>query len=71
VTVVVTINGQELQDTIDLEAGETGTVRLPIETLPQPGTETTVEVVVEPVAGEQVSDNNQATYTVIFGSATG
>jgi hypothetical protein len=71
VTVVVTINGQEMQDTIDLEAGETGTVRLPIETLPQPGTETTVEVVVEPVAGEQVSDNNQATYTVIFGSATG
>lgn len=71
VTVVVTINGSELQDTIDLSAGESGTVKLPIQTLPQPGTETTVEVVVEPVAGEAVSDNNQATYTVIFGSATG
>jgi len=71
ITVVVTINGSELQDTIDLSAGESGTVKLPIQTLPQPGTETTVEVVVEPVAGEAVSDNNQATYTVIFGSAPG
>jgi hypothetical protein len=71
ITVAVTINGSELQDTIDLEAGESGTVKLPIQTLPQPGTETTVEVVVEPVAGEAVSENNQASYTVIFGSATG
>jgi hypothetical protein len=71
ITVVVTINGSELQDTIDLSAGESGTVKVPIQTLPQPGTETTVEVVVEPVAGEAVSDNNQATYTVIFGSAPG
>jgi CARDB len=71
VTVVVTINGQELQDTIDLNAGESGSVRLPIETLPQPGTETTVEVLVQPVPGEAVADNNEATYTVIFGSATG
>jgi CARDB len=71
VTVVVTINGQELQDTIDLNAGESGSVRLPIETLPQPGTETTVEVLVQPVPGEAVADNNEATYTVIFGSTTG
>jgi hypothetical protein len=71
VTVVVTINGQELQDTIDLDAGESGTVKLPIETLPQPGTETTVEVLVQPVPGEAVADNNEATYTVIFGAATG
>jgi hypothetical protein len=71
VTVVVTINGQELQDTIDLNAGESGTVKLPIETLPQPGTETTVEVLVQPVPGEAVADNNEATYTIIFGSATG
>jgi hypothetical protein len=71
VTVVVTINGSELQDTIDLAAGESGTVKLPIETLPQPGTETTVEVLVQPVPGEAVAENNEATYTVIFGSATG
>ncbi len=71
ITVVVTINGSELQDTIDLSAGESGTVKVPIQALPQAGTETTVEVVVEPVAGEAVSDNNQATYTVIFGSAPG
>jgi hypothetical protein len=69
ITVVVTLNGSELQDTIDLKAGETGTVKLPIETLPQPGTEAQVEVLVEPVPGEQVSDNNQATYTIVFGSA--
>jgi hypothetical protein len=71
VTVVVTINGSELQDTIDLDAGESGEVKLPIETLPQPGTETTVEVLVQPVVGEAVADNNEATYTVVFGSATG
>jgi CARDB len=69
VTVVVTINGQEIQDTVDLNAGESGTVRLPIETLPQPGTETTVEVLVQPVPGEAVADNNEATYTVILGAA--
>lgn len=68
ITVVVTLNGSELQDTIDLSAGETGTVKLPIETLPQPGTEAQVDVLVEPVPGEAVSENNQATYTVIFGS---
>jgi hypothetical protein len=71
VRVVVTINGQELQDAIDLNAGESGTVRLPMQTLPQPGTETTVDVLVQPVPGEAVADNNEASYTIIFGAATG
>ena len=32
------------------------------------GVNVTLEVVVQPVPGEQVADNNQATYTVVFGS---
>ncbi|MGH2956895.1 MAG: CARDB domain-containing protein [Solirubrobacterales bacterium] len=71
IRVVVTLNGEELAKTIEeLAPGESGSVALPISTLPQPGTEVQVEVLVEPVPGEQVTDNNQASYTVIFGSAT-
>jgi hypothetical protein len=39
-----------------------------ISPLPQPGTEVTIEVLVAPVAGESVTDNNQSTYQVTFGS---
>ena len=52
-----------------LAAGATETVNIPIDTLPQPGTEVQLNVLVQPVPGEQVSDNNEASYTVIFGSA--
>jgi CARDB len=70
VSVVVSINGTELDGTIQaLDAGEIGNVKIPLTTKPQPGTETTIEVVVQPVPGEQVSDNNTATYPVVFGSA--
>ena len=70
VRVSVTVNGEELEQSIPtLEAGATETVKLQLTTLPQPGTETTVEVLVEPVPGEQVADNNEATYTVVFGSS--
>ena len=33
---------------------------------PAPSGEVTLEVKVEPVPGEQVSENNEASYTVIF-----
>ena len=33
---------------------------------PAPSGEVTLEVEVEPVPGEQVTDNNEATYTVEF-----
>jgi hypothetical protein len=68
IEVQVSINGQELNGTLQaLDAGDIGTVKVPLTTKPQPGAETTVEVVVQPVPGEQVSDNNSATYTVVFG----
>jgi hypothetical protein len=71
IRVTVTLNGEELANTIEeLAAGDSTSVTLPISTLPQPGTEVQVEVQVEPVPGEQVTENNQASYTVVFGSAT-
>jgi len=67
--VTATLNGQQLNGQIEaLSAGETGTVKIPITSKPGLGTDVTLEVVVSPVPGEQVADNNQATYTVVFGS---
>ena len=43
-----------------------GTVKIPLTTKPSPGTNTTLEVVVNPVPGEQLTDNNTSTYTVVF-----
>jgi len=52
----------------DIAAGDTTEVTIPLTDLPQPGTEAQLEVVVQPVEGEAVTDNNTATYTVVFGS---
>lgn len=71
IRVTVTLNGEELAKTLEgLAPGESATVTLPISTLPQPGTEVQLDVQVEPVPGELDSENNQASYTVVFGSAT-
>jgi CARDB len=72
VQVTVTVgDGEPLNKTIEqLAAGESGEVAIPLTSLPQPGTETDITVVVEPVAGEAVTDNNQASYSIIFGAAT-
>jgi hypothetical protein len=68
ITVTVTLGGQELNGQLQaLSAGEQGTVKIPLTSRPTPGTDTTVEVVVTPVPGEQLTENNQSTYTVIFG----
>jgi len=65
VTVTVTVNGNELsQDISSIEAGETATVTIPL--TPAPQGEATLEVVAEPVPGEQVSENNEASYSVVF-----
>ena len=65
--VTATLNGGELNGQIPaLSAGETGTVKIPLTTKPAPGSSVTLEVVVAPVPGEQVADNNQASYTVVF-----
>jgi hypothetical protein len=65
VTVVVIANGKETtQEISTLEAGATETAVVPL--TPAPKGETTLEIEVEPVPGEQVTTNNEATYTVDF-----
>jgi hypothetical protein len=66
VTVTVTIDGG---DTLEQEIGsiapaETATVSIPL--TPAPQGSVTLEVEVQPVPGEQVSDNNVASYPVTF-----
>ena len=51
-----------------IEAGATEVANIPIDTLPQPGTEVQIEVLVNPIPDELDSSNNEATYTVIFGT---
>jgi hypothetical protein len=56
-----------LDQTIDeIAAGETKTVEIPLEEQPPTGQNVPVEVEVEPVPGEEKTDNNRATYSVIF-----
>jgi hypothetical protein len=65
VTVVVIANGKETTQEIPaLEAAAEETAVVPL--TPAPEGETELEVKVEPVPGEQFTDNNEATYTVIF-----
>jgi hypothetical protein len=65
VTVVVIANGKETtQEIAALEAGAEETAVVPL--TPAPHGETTLEVEVEPVPGEEFSQNNEATYTVNF-----
>ncbi|HEY2480086.1 MAG TPA: CARDB domain-containing protein [Solirubrobacterales bacterium] len=65
ITVVVTSGGKETtQEIATLEAGATETAVVPL--TPAPEGETTLEVEVEPVPGEEFSTNNEATYTVNF-----
>jgi hypothetical protein len=65
VTVVVIANGKETTQEIPaLEAAAEETAVVPL--TPAPEGETTLEVAVEPVPGEQFTDNNEATYTVVF-----
>lgn len=66
VTVTVTIDGGDTleQEIGSIGPGETGTVSIPL--TPAPTGSVTLEVEVQPVAGEQVSDNNVASYPVTF-----
>jgi hypothetical protein len=57
--------GNTLEGDINsIAAGETGTVSIPL--TPAPSGEVTLEVDVATVPGEQISDNNKASYTVAF-----
>lgn len=64
--VSVTVDGgAALEEQISsIEVGETATVSIPL--TPAPKGEVTVEVEVGTVPGEQVSENNEASYTVVF-----
>lgn len=63
ISVVVKVDGAESQGTIEsLAAGEEGTALIPL--VPAPSGEVTLEVEVETVPGEQVAENNTATYTI-------
>jgi CARDB len=67
IRVTATLEGNEFNGQIPaLSAGESGTVSIPLTSKPAPGTDVTLEVVVQPVIGEQIADNNQATYTLVF-----
>jgi CARDB protein len=63
--VSVSAGGNTVEGTIDtIGAGETETATIPL--TPAPKGETTLEVKVESVPGEQITENNEATYTVLF-----
>lgn len=66
VTVSVTVDGGNTlqQDISSIGAGETQGVTIPL--TPSPRGRATLEVDVQTVPGEQVSDNNKASYTVEF-----
>ncbi|HEX6601694.1 MAG TPA: CARDB domain-containing protein [Solirubrobacterales bacterium] len=64
VSVSVTVEGNTLEGEIsEIEVGEIGTATIPL--TPAPSGEVTLEVEVEPVPGEQVTENNEATYTLL------
>ena len=64
VSVSVTYEGNTVKGEIEeLPAGETGVAIIPLN--PAPSGEVTLEVVVEAVAGEEVTENNEAAYTLL------
>jgi CARDB len=65
ITVVVTANGKETtQEIPSLEVGVAEAAVVPL--TPAPEGETTLEIEVKPVPGEEFTDNNEATYIVNF-----
>lgn len=65
VTVSVSFEGNTVTGEIDeLAAGETGTATIPL--TPTPSGEVTLEVEVEAVPGEQITENNEATYSLLI-----
>jgi CARDB len=65
VNVAVTYEGNTVSGEIDeLPAGEIGTAVIPL--TPTPSGEVTLEIEVEAVDGEEVVENNEATYTLLI-----
>lgn len=67
VRVTVTLNGKTSSGTIEtIAAGATETVSIQLSEAPAIGTETTMNVLIAPVPGEGVTDNNSGDYQVTF-----
>jgi hypothetical protein len=65
VNVTVSVGGTELQGSIEsIGAGETGSASILL--TPTPSGEVTLEVKVDTVPGEQISENNEDSYAVVF-----
>ncbi len=65
VTVAVSFEGNTIKGEIDeLQLGETGTAIIPL--TPTPSGEVELEVVVEALPGESITENNEATYTLLI-----
>ena len=65
VTVSVTVEGNTLEGSISsIAAGEISSVTIPL--TPAPKGSSTLEVEAQPVPGERISENNEASYTVEF-----
>jgi hypothetical protein len=65
IDVTVSVGGTELTGSIEsIEAGESGSVSIPL--TPTPSGEVTLEVEVATVPGELAVENNEASYTVVF-----
>jgi hypothetical protein len=57
----------ELEEPLDsIAAGETKSVAVPLEEQPPTGQNVAIEVEVEPVPGEEMTDNNVGTFSAIF-----
>lgn len=64
VTVVVTVEGKSIKGEIEeIGAGEEATATIPL--TPAPKGEVTLEIEAEPVPGETLTENNEATYTLL------
>jgi hypothetical protein len=65
INVAVTYEGNTVKGEIDeLPAGETGAAVIPL--TPTPSGEVTIEIEVEAVPGEEVLENNEATYSLLI-----
>ncbi len=68
VLVTAEVDGSEAGEaTIDtIEPGTIETAEIPLDLTPSPGDTVTIDVLVTPVPGEEVADNNEASFDVTF-----
>lgn len=68
VVATVTANGKATEQKISrIGPGETADVMIPVSPSPSKGSQLSVDVEVQPVPGEQVTDNNKSSYKVTYG----